>query len=320
MVLGIRYLKVAPTTHVLQYRGGKLARDGAGLSFFYFGPFSEIALIPLASTDSPFVFNEVTSDFQEIAVQGQLTYRTSDAKKLASVLDFSVQGQNRYRSDDPNKLSERLTNAAQILARSYIQKRSLKELLGDADGLVMHVQASLGQAPVVSQLGIEILEFHIVGLKATPEMSKALQAQAREELLKEADEAIFARRNAAVDMERTIRENELNTEILVENKKREVRETQLSADISIEEKRASLVDSKVSNDRKEAEAKAYTLQSTLEPLKQIDWRILMAIQGGGDAGQNIAVAFRQLAENASKIGELNISPELLASLNQRRES
>ena len=142
VVLGIRYLKVAPTTHVLQYRGGKLTRDGAGLSFFYFAPFSEIALIPLASTDSPFVFNEVTSDFQEIAVQGQLTYRTSDAKKLASVLDFSVQGQNRYRSDDPNKLSERLTNAAQILARSFIQKRSLKDLLGDADGLVLHVQAS----------------------------------------------------------------------------------------------------------------------------------------------------------------------------------
>ena len=319
-MLGIRYLKVAPTTHVLEYRRGRLVRDGAGLSFFYFEPFSEIALIPLASTDSPFVFNEVTSDFQEIAVQGQLTYRTSDPKKLASVLDFSVQGKNRYRSDDPNKLSERLTNATQILARSYIQKRTLREVLGEADGLVQLVQSQLGQAPVVAQLGIEILEFHIIGLKANPEMSKALQAQARENLLREADEAIFARRNSAVDMERTIRENELNTEILVENKKREVRETQLSADISIEEKRSSLVDSKVANDRKEAEAKAFTLKSTLEPLKQVDWRILMAISGGGDAGQNIAVAFRELAENAAKIGELNISPELLASLTDRKGS
>ena len=81
-----------------------------------------------------------------------------------------------------------------------------------------------------------------------------------------------------------------------------------------------MVDSKVANDRKEAEAKAFTLKSTLEPLKQIDWRILMAVSGGGDAGQNIAVAFRELAENASKIGELNISPDLLASLTQRKES
>jgi len=57
------------------------------------------------------------------------------------------------------------------------------------------------QAPAVSKLGIEILEFHIIGIKATSEMSNALHAQAREDLLREADEAIFARRNAAVDME-----------------------------------------------------------------------------------------------------------------------
>ena len=42
---------------------------------------------------------------------------------------------------------------------------------------------------------------------------------------------------------------------------------------------------------------------------------LTAMQpGGGDAGTNIAVAFRELAQNASKIGELNISPELLRAL------
>jgi hypothetical protein len=35
---------------------------------------------------------------------------------------------------------------------------------------------------------------------------------------------------------------------------------------------------------------------------------------------NIALAFRQLAENADKIGNLNISPELLESiLNERRD-
>ena len=41
---------------------------------------------------------------------------------------------------------------------------------------------------------------------------------------------------------------------------------------------------------------------------------LMAAGGGTDPKLNIALAFRELAENAQKIGELNISPELLASL------
>lgn len=34
------------------------------MSFFYYAPTSVIVYIPLASTDVPFVFNEVTADFQ----------------------------------------------------------------------------------------------------------------------------------------------------------------------------------------------------------------------------------------------------------------
>ena len=87
-MLGIRYLKVAPTTHVLQFRRGKLVRDGAGLSFVYFAPFSEIALIPLASNDSPFVFNEVTS------------YGTSGQGSAASVRwPFSIHSSNHDRCE-----------------------------------------------------------------------------------------------------------------------------------------------------------------------------------------------------------------------------
>ena len=230
------------------------------------------------------------------------------------MLDFSVRPSGQHRSEDPRKLAERITNAAQILARGYTQKRLLHEVLGDSEGLVAVVREGLTSSAIVAALGIEVTEFHIVGIKATPEMTKALQADAREEQLKKADEAIFARRNASVNMERSIRENELNTEILVEEKKRQVREAQTSADIAIEQQRATLVEHKVANDRKEAEARAFALSSTLEPLKNIDWRILMAAAGGGDAGQNIGIAFRELAENASKIGELNISPDLLASL------
>lgn len=318
-MLGISYLKVAPTTYVQHYVGGKLRKQGPGLSFFYCAPFGEIVLIPLAATDSQFVFNETTTDFQEVSVQGQITYRVVDSTKLASLLDFSVRPNGQYRTEDPRKLAERITNAAQILARGYTQKRLLREVLGDSEGLVSVVREGLKNSTILAELGIEVTEFHIVGIKATPEMTKALQADAREEQLKKADEAIFARRNASVNMERTIRENELNTEILVEEKKRQVRETQISADIAVEHQRATLVDHKVANDRKEAESRSFALSSTLEPLKNVDWKILMAATGGGSAGQNIGLAFRELAENASKIGELNISPDLLASLMKSKE-
>lgn len=313
-MFGIRYLKVAPTTYVLHYKGGRLKQEGPGLSFFYFAPTSEIALVPLESTAEPFVFNEVTADFQDATIQGELTYRITSAKRAAEVLNFSVDEKLRPRSEDPQRLGERIVNAAQIAARSFTQKRPLREVLVASDALVAEVVASLQKSPAVEMLGVEVLSLAVLSIKPTPEMSKALQADAREDLLKRADEAIYARRNAAVDMERTIKENELKTEIAVEEKKRQVRETQMAAEIAVEEARAALVDKKVENERKEADARAHALQVTLEPLKTIDWKILLAAGGGNDPKMNIALAFRELAENAQKIGELNISPDLLNSL------
>lgn len=308
------YLKVPPTTFVLHYSGGKVKRQGAGLSFFYFAPSAEIVLVPLTSTDVPFVFNEVTADFQDATIQGELTYRITDAKRVAEVLDYSVDARRKYRSDDPTKIGDRLVNSAQILARSFTQKRSLAEVLVSSDLLVAETLAGLQKSPTVQMLGLEVLGLSILSIKPTPEMSKALQADAREDLLRKADEAIYSRRNAAVEQERKIKENELNTEIAVQQKQRQVRETQMAAEIAVEEQRATLVDHKVENERKEAEARSHALKAMLDPLKGIDWKTLLAAGGGGDAKLNVALAFRELAENATKIGELNVSPELLHSL------
>ena len=314
-MLGFQYLKAPPTIYVMQYKGGGLVREGAGLSFWYFSPTSSIVKIPLASTGVPFVFNEVTADFQEATIQGELTYRVADPKRLAAVLDFTVDRWGRYQTEDSQKLGDRLIHATQILARSFTQRRLLRDLLVQTDELLREVLEGLEKSPAVTLLGVEIIGLSILGIKPTPEMAKALQAGAREELLRQADEAVYARRNAAVEQERTIKENELKTEIAVELKRRTVRETQMAAEIAVEEQRATLVKQKVDNDRQEADARAHALQVTLEPLKSVDWRTLMAASGGAaDPKLMIALAFRDLADNASKIGELHVSPELLHSL------
>ena len=69
---------------VLHDRSGKIVRQGVGLSFFYFTPNSVLVRIPVASADVPFVFNEVTADFQDATIQGELTYRVSDPQRIAS--------------------------------------------------------------------------------------------------------------------------------------------------------------------------------------------------------------------------------------------
>src|SRR5262245_410118 len=100
-MFGIRFMKASPTTYVLHYKGGRIRREGLGLSFFYYAPTSTIVAVPVGSADVPFVFNEVTADFQAATIQGQLSYRVTDARRLAELLDFSIDAHGRYRSEDP---------------------------------------------------------------------------------------------------------------------------------------------------------------------------------------------------------------------------
>ena len=60
----------------------------------------------------------------------------------------------------------------------------------------------------------------MVSAKPTPEVARALEATYRETLLRQADEATYARRAAAIEEERKIKESELATDIALEERRR----------------------------------------------------------------------------------------------------
>jgi len=314
-MFGVTYRKANPTDYVLHYSAGKLKREGAGLSFFYFGPSSSIVSVPLASVNIPFVFNEPTADFQTLTVQGQLTYRIVDPKKAAAMLDFTLDAKGRYAGDQYQKLPERLVYGVQTLIRAEIQGLLLRRALLQGDSLTARVVERLRASPEVVQLGVEILNLAVLSLKPAPEMAKALEAETREGLNREADEAVYTRRNAAIEQERRLKENELQTELLVQARQRELHEKQLEGEIALETQRAALTDRKTENERKEADSRAYALKAVIGPVQGLDWRVLMMLNPqGGDARGTIAMAFQELAANAQKIGELNVTPDLLRTL------
>lgn len=77
---------------------------------------------------------------------------------------------------------------------------------------------------------------------------------------------------------------------------------------------------KTANQIKEADSQGYVLETTLKPDKDLDWKILSALNNNSDPKFNISFAFRELAENTGKIGNLNSSPELLDTLlNDKRK-
>jgi hypothetical protein len=314
-------VKVPATHYALHFQQGRIRREGLGLSFFYYAPSATIAAIPMGSTDAPFAFVESTADFQQATVQGQLTYRVADPKKVASLLDFSIGSKAQYLADGPLKLQERLVKEAQVAARAVTQRMTLPEVLISATAIGAEVSEALKTSESITSLGVEIMSLAVISIKPTPEMAKALEAGAREALQRKSDEAIYARRNAAVEQERRIKESELNTELAVEEKKRQIREAQMAAEIAIEEQRALLMDQKVANERKDADSRAYAMEVTAKAIETMDWKKLMLISPGGfDAGQVIALAFQELAGNAQKIGELNISPDLLQGLMSKKRN
>src|SRR4051794_8520343 len=176
-MFGISYFKAAPTTYVLEFKGGQVVREGTGLSFFYFAPSTTLVAVPIGSTDVPFIFNETTADFQTVNLQGHLTFRVRDAKKLAGVLDFSIKPSGEFASDDPDKLGLRITHAAQNAVRAEVQSKTLRAVLLEADGIGRRVTAALSDSPTLAALGVELLGFTVLALKPVPETAKALEAE-----------------------------------------------------------------------------------------------------------------------------------------------
>jgi regulator of protease activity HflC (stomatin/prohibitin superfamily) len=337
-MLGIRFIKTDPTTYLLQYRKGQVAREGIGLSFFYYAPTTSLVAVPVASTDAPFIFEETTADFQNVTLQGQVTYRVADPKRLAGLMNFTLDGRgDAHVSDDPQKLPQRVINVVNVLARAELQALRLREAIRATEAIVQKVRTGLAASGELSQLGLEVLGLSILAIKPSPETARALEAETREQLLKEADEAIYARRNSAVEQERAIKENELSTEVAIENKKRQIREAQMDAEravqekqtqlrqaemvssIDLEQKRKNLVALAAENSKAEADARAYGISTTMKAISTADAPTLQALASVGmKPDQLIAVAFQELAGRADKIGQLNISPDLLRELMDKK--
>ena len=284
-MFGLRFFKSQPTQYVMQVRNGRPTRQGDGLAFWYYAPRSSIVVVPTASVNQPFIFPETTSDFQEVTVQGQVTYRVAEPSRTAQLLNFTIGPKGAYLSEDPTKLPQRVIDQIRVTMGAEIRAQKLEKVLTAGPELVERVGQALREHPTIEALGLELLGLSLLAIKPKPETERALEAEAREDLLRRSDEATYARRNAAVEQERTIRENELETEVAVETKRRLVVETQLDAEraaqerrlliqreemegrIALEEHNKDLVALVNSNARDDSDAKAYGLAATMRSLQ-----------------------------------------------------
>ena len=281
----VMYYKGEPNTYTVSFKDGKVRKHGAGINFWYSPLTTTISAIPVASQESHFVFTETTADFQEVAIQGALTYRLDAPLEVASRLDYTVDPvRKHYKSDDPGKLVQRVVNVVQGHTRGLISQLSLEQALTSVGGIADDILARVAAAQDLASLGVVIEGLHFVSIKATPEMQKALEADFRESLSKRADQAIYDRRKAAVEEERKIRESEMNTDVELENRKK------------------ALVDTQARNELKLAEAQAKAEELKLSPYGDLPPQAL------------VGLALREWAANSGSIDNLTITPDLLSKV------
>ena len=379
------YIKFLPNEYVIRYSSGRVVNEGLGLSFFFLEHNTSAVVIPMSNNDIDFIFEEITADFQVVTVQGQLTYKIKDAKKIAETMDFTVNLKNKKHNSNPmQKLSKRIINISEVLVKSKIGSIMLTDAIQSSQSLAESVYSELKENNELIDFGVQVSGFSILKISANIETARALEAKTREEILKQADDALYERRNASIEQERKVKENQLNTDLSIEQKKKTIKESeiatkkmvlekenelsrmkaesenqikriqlendrmkaesekaikriqlendrmkaeseneikliQLENEVILERKRKELAELHFENSRKDAEAEAYRISSIMDAYTKLSPEVIVALSNMNMAPEKlIAQAFQQLAVNSQKIGQLNITPDLLESVMNKR--
>ena len=332
-MFGINFYKADPSTHVMLFKNGEVKLQGRGTSFYYYAPNASIVAVPLSSKELPFVFRMKTKDFQEITVQGQITFRIDSPEAAAQMINFSINAKGMYLSDEPEGLDERIMRSVQVVVRNAVESMDLQQALSSAKVLTTALQEQLPAQSYLQRLGVEITEVSLTAISPAPETANALEAEVREALLRDADNAIYARRLSSIEKEKQVREEELETEKAIARKQQDLEKQALEAEreklqqqfnmdqekllarTDNERKRAELVELENANTKAQADAKAYDLKAQLTAFNDIDLERLKVMSiNAARPEQLIAQAIENLTKGENKVGSLNFSPELLQSL------
>ena len=363
--MSLVYKKFPANEYVIVMKDGECVRKGMGLSVLYNTLKTGILLIPATACDGAFAFDDLmTLDYQSVCVQGEVTYRITDFEQAVTMADFAYEpgsavlpNQNqhtaqqavRYAGRDRQMaamelLGRRINHIIKAIVIREVGRREIRSIVKQADELAQMIRETLRDNEEITQLGITVLAVNVLGISAKPETRRALEAAAREQILKEQDDAVYLRRNAAIEQERLIRENELNTEISVAQKekekkekeqeiKRRLLETELEMEreerekrmqmeheemeekIKLEERNKEYVALETENGRQKADEQAYAVSALMKAYENVDVALIEACAlAKMDPGTLMAKAFMEIGENAGKIGMLNMTPDLLQSL------
>jgi regulator of protease activity HflC (stomatin/prohibitin superfamily) len=211
----LSHLRSEPNFHVIRYRNGNRLVGGQGLAFWFLPIGTSVAEVPTDDRELQFIFQSRSQDFQNVTVQGELTYRVIDPEVLANRIDFSIDLKTGFNLGEPiQQLATLFTGVVQSHAIKYLATKAVREVITEGpEHLQQAIEAGFVDETVFDDMGLQIVSLRVIELKPVAELEKALQVPTRERIQQSADEATFERRALAVEKESAIAENELQIRI-----------------------------------------------------------------------------------------------------------
>jgi regulator of protease activity HflC (stomatin/prohibitin superfamily) len=294
-----------PTVHVVHLRRGKVAHEGVGIAFYFRALNAAISEVPTAEAELPAVFHARTSDFQDVTIQVTVTYRFDDPSVAARRINFGIDPYTGQWLGDPlEKVAARITELAQQYAVEHVATSGLVDLL--AKGLPTVRQAmvdGLVQDQRLAETSIVVIGVRVVSIRPVADLEKALETPLREQVQQDADKATYERRATAVERERTIAENELQSRIELAK-----REELLVAQEGANAQKRALEAAAVK--RIETEASAESTR-TIGAARADAEAARLASYADADTSLLLALAAQNAADHLPSIGTLNLTPDVI---------
>jgi regulator of protease activity HflC (stomatin/prohibitin superfamily) len=313
----VRHLRGTATVHIEHVRNGKIIHAGTGSSF-WFRPLSAVlSEIPVDDRELPLLFHARTADFQDVTVQATLTFRLTDPALAAARIDFSIDPDTgRWRATPLEQVAGLLGETAQQHALDLLAGMALTDaLVGGVAAVRAAIAAGIADDPRLVATGIAVIGVRVVAIRPEPEVEKALRTPTRELVQQEADRATYERRAVAVERERAISENELQSQIeLARREEQLVGQRGTNARRGAEEDAAAgqiATEAEAQRAERLAESRAHGVlavgeaQAAAEAAKLVAYRDL-------PEGILFGLALKELAGHLPQINSLVLTPDLLA--------
>jgi len=324
--LHLRHLRGTPTSWVSHTVGGKTRKQGTGLSFWYRPLTAVLSEVPVDDRELPLLFHARTEDFADVTGQATVTYRFSDPGAAAGRLDFSIDPyRGSWRGQPLDQVATLLAELAQQPALDLLARLPLAAALTTGIAPVRQgVADALAADPRLTETGVTVVSARVVAIRPEPDLERALQTPTREQVQQDADRATYARRATAVQQERAIAENELQSKIELARREQQLVEqrganTRREAELDAE---SQLVAARGEAQRKELEAEASRVR---DEARAAGVRVVGLAEAEAEAARLAAyrdlppavlqsLALKELAQHVPAIGELTVTPDLLGKL------